>query len=153
MNSEQEKVLEQLIKENNVQDNTENIKNAKNSNKIRKDVAIIQNLKLQNNSKDFEKLNREAIVQCSFLNTNYPNIYQKLLKDEINIEILYNFLDELEYIETGKQTQHEASYNIGMLLKSLYIDKELHNIDTKKQKKNIKKITYSEYLKRSKSLP
>lgn len=153
MNSEQEKVLEQLIKENNVQDNTENIKNAKKSNKIRKDVAIIQNLKLQNNSKDFEKLNREAIVKCSFLNTNYPNIYQKLLKDEINIEILYKFLDELEYIETGKQTQHEASYNIGMLLKSLYIDKELHNIDTKKQKKNIKKITYSEYLKRSKSLP
>ena len=42
MNSEQEKVLNRLIKENDVQDNTEKIKSLKHSAKIRNDVAIIQ---------------------------------------------------------------------------------------------------------------
>ena len=35
----------------------------------------------------------------------YPlsNIYNKLLKDEIQIKILYKFLDELERIEKGNK--------------------------------------------------
>ena len=127
MDSEQEKVLNRLIKENDVQDNTETIKSLKHSSKIRKDVAIIQNIKRQNRSKDFKTLDKEAIRKCSFLYTNYPNIYNKLLKDQIDIKVMYTFLDELAKIEDGAQNQHEASYNIGMLLKSLYVDKKIYN--------------------------
>lgn len=140
MDSEQEKVLDRLIKENNVQDNTEKIKTLMHSSKIRNDVAVIQNIKRQMKTKDFQSLDKEAIHKCSFLYTNYPNIYNKLLKDEINIKILYTFLDELAKIENGTQNQHEASYNIGMLLKSLYVDKKI-GTDSKKSKPNNKKKT------------
>ena len=83
---------------------------------------------------------------------NYPNIYNKLLKNQINIKILYSFLDELESIENGKQTQHEASYKIGMLLKQLYVDKTLSEPQETQQqpKKNTikpKKVSYEEYKK------
>tara|TARA_Y100000389_G_C17343980_1_gene454867 strand:- start:430 stop:891 length:462 start_codon:yes stop_codon:yes gene_type:complete len=150
MDSEQEKVLNRLIKENDVQDNTEKIKTLKHSSKIRSDVAVIQNIKRKMKTRDFKSLDKEAIHKCSFLYTNYPNIYNKLLKDEINIKIMYTFLDELAKIETGSQNQHEASYNVGMLLKSLYVDKKIGNEPNESSKKKTKKsnnLSYAEYIK------
>jgi len=164
MNSEQEKVLNRLIKENDVQDNTEKIKSLKHSSQIRNDIAVIQNIKRQNKSKDFKTLDEEAIHKCSFLYKNYPNIYNKMLKDEIDIKVMYTFLDELSKIENGTQNQHEASYNIGMLLKSLYVDKKI-GVDSsssnqknsksnpKKKKKGLLKpskshMSYAEYKKK-----
>ena len=154
MDSEQEKVLNRLIKENDVQDNTEKIKTMKHSSKIRTDVAVIQNMKRKLRTRDFKALDKEAIHKCSFLYTNYPNIYNKLLKDEIDIKVLYTFLDELAKIENGDQNQHEASYNIGMLLKSMYVDKKIgiesqeKSIDSSKKKtKAMHKLSYSEYKK------
>ena len=156
MNKEQEKVLKQMIKENNTQDHTSTIMELKHSALIRRDVSVIQNIKRKHHSKDFSILDKEARSQnCGFLFQHYPNIYNKLLKDEIQIKILYRFLDELESIEKGQQNQHEASYKIGLLLKQIYIDKK---IDTDKEepkekkpkeKKPIKKknITYEEFKK------
>ena len=154
MNSEQEKVLNRLIEENDVQDNTEKIKTLKDSSKIRNDVAIIQNIKRKIKTRDFKILDKEAKQKCSFLYMNYPNIYNKLLKSKIDIKIMYAFLDELEKIENGSQNQHEASYKIGMLLKSLYIDKHI-GVDSKEnQDKNepsnsrkVNKLSYAEYTK------
>lgn len=153
MDAEQEKVLNRLIKENDVQDNTEKIKSLKHSSKIRNDVAVIQNAKRKIKTRDFKTLDKEVIHKCSFLYSNYPNIYNKLLKDEIDIKILYTFLDELAKIENGDQNQHEASYNIGMLLKSMYVDKKI-GINNSKEKSNgksgkktkkVNKLSYSEY--------
>lgn len=152
MDAEQEKVLNRLIKENDVQDNTDKIKSLRHSPKIRNDVAVIQNIKRQLKTKDFAKLDKEAIHKCSFLYANYPNIYNKLLKDEIDIKVLYTFLDELAKIENGDQDQHEASYNIGMLLKSMYVDKKIgldskdkSNDSSKKKRKKTSNLSYAEY--------
>ena len=66
---------------------------------------------------------------------------------------MYTFLDELAKIENGAQNQHEASYNIGMLLKSLYVDKKIYN-ESPASKKNSKSslsksktnnLSYAEY--------
>ena len=151
MDQEQQKVLDELIKENNTTDNTSYIQQVQHSNKIRKDVSIIQNIKRQLKTKDFKTLDKEANSKCSFLFINYPNIYNKLLKDEIDINILYQFLFELEQIEKGNQNQHEASYKIGMLLKQLYVDKRI-GTEEKQIKKKInvdKKLSYSEYKKKN----
>lgn len=152
MDAQQEKVLNRLIKENDVQDNTDKIKSLRHSPKIRNDVAVIQNIKRQLKTKDFAKLDKEAIHKCSFLYANYPNIYNKLLKDEIDIKVLYTFLDELAKIENGDQDQHEASYNIGMLLKSMYVDKKIgldskdkSNDSSKKKRKKTSNLSYAEY--------
>ena len=151
MNKEQEKVLKQMIKENNTEDHTSTIMELKHSALIRRDVSVIQNIKRKTHSKDFSVLDKEARSQnCGFLFQHYPNIYNKLLKDEIQIKILYRFLDELESIEKGKQNQHEAAYKIGLLLKEIYIDKKIDTIKEKpKEKPKIKKknITYEEFKK------
>ena len=60
-----------------------------------------------------------------------------MIKNEINMKIMYRFLDVLSTIENGEKDQHEASYEIGMLLKQLYIDKK---IDLSKKKQDKTKI-------------
>ncbi len=153
MNQDQQLLLNRMIKENDTQDNTCKIQSLKHSQKIRRDVSIIQNIKRKNHCNDFKTLDNEAQAKgCGFLFKHYPNIYNKLLKNQIQIKILYRFLDELEKIEKGQQNQHEASYKIGLLLKEMYIDKK---IDVKKEsstnqsttKRRVKKITYEEYKK------
>ena len=146
MNDDQKETLSQMIKENDTQDNTEYIKHVKNSKEIRRCVAVIQNLKRNTNNK-FTELDKLAINECGFLFTHYPNIYNKLLKDEINIKILYSFLDELESIEEGKQNQHEASYKIGLLLKKMYVDKQIDLSKEENGRNPPKKISYAEYKK------
>ena len=92
-----------------------------------------------------------SLHDCGFLFEHYPNIYNKLLKNEIQIQILYRFLDELESIENGKQDQHEASFKIGTLLKQMYVDKKI-DMDkengTKKGKTGMK-ISYEEFKRQS----
>ena len=46
-------------------------------------------------------------------------------KDEIDITILYQFLDVLKKIEDGELDQHEGSFQVGTLLKKLYVDSAL----------------------------
>jgi len=146
MNNEQKDTLNQMIKENDTKDNTEYIKEVKNSKEIRRCVAVIQNLK-RNSKHSSEELNKLAITDCGFLFTHYPNIYNKLLKNEIDIKILYSFLDELESIEEGKQNQHEASYKIGLLLKKMYVDKQIDLSKEETGRNPPKKISYAEYKK------
>lgn len=158
LTDDQQLLLQKMIRENNTEDNTSKIREKKHSKLIRKDVSNIQNIKRKLRTNNFKILDNECIKHCNFLYLNYPNIYNKMLKDEIDIKILYSFLDVLEKIENGERTQHEASYEIGMYLKSLYVDKRLRKekgetIPKSKrqdktnipQKSEIKKISYAEF--------
>ena len=123
MNNEEKRQLDKMIQANNTVDNTSGIRNDKKSSQIRECVSFIQNIKKKHhNTRDFNKLDKECKIKCEYLLTNYSNIYNKLLKYEIDVKILYMFLDELESIENGKKNQHEASFEIGKLLKKMYID-------------------------------
>lgn len=150
MDESQQEILQKMIKEHNTEDNTTKIRNLKHSSQIRKDVSNIANIKRKNRSRDFKTLDRECQSKAGFLFRHYPIIYNKIIKSEINMKIMYRFLDVLATIENGEKDQHEASYEIGMLLKNMYVDKK---IDLKKEKtrqdKNIKpkKLTYEEYKK------
>ncbi len=153
MNTEQKEVLNEMIDKNDTKDNTSLIQEMKHSERIRKDVSKIQNIKRNMKTNNFAALDKEAQAQkCGFLFKHYPNIYNKLLKGEIQIKILYRFLDELESIEKGKQNQHEASYRIGLLLKEMYVDKRI-DMDKetkelpKKTKKMVSSMSYEEYKK------
>lgn len=153
MDDQQRLKLQEMITKNNVQDNTERIRKLKHSDLIRKDVAKLRNVRRNMKTKDFKKLDKECLRHCSFLFRNYPNIYNKLLKDEINIQILYKFLDALESIENGTRDQHEASYEIGMLLRKIYVEKkiDIHNDPNKpnnnKTRQVSNNISYEEFKK------
>ena len=104
MNHDQKELLNRMIQENDTIDNTGLIREVKHSAKLRREVAIIQNIKRTTRSTQFPVLDKEACSKgCGFMFQHYPNIYNKLLKGEIQIKILYRFLDELEKIEGTKK--------------------------------------------------
>jgi len=63
--------------------------------------------------------------ECSFIHQYYTDIFNKIKKDEIDIIILFKFLDILSKIEEGEIDQHTGSYYVGKFLKELYIDSAL----------------------------
>ena len=63
------------------------------------------------------------------------------MKDEIDINILNQFVDRLKDIEDNKLTQHEASFEIGKLLKKIYIDSALKHANKLEGEKKIASLT------------
>ena len=148
--------LQEMIKTNDVEDKTELIRATKHSKLIREQVKLLEQLKQEhselykNNFQDFDTL---TVEKCSFLFQNYTDIYNKVLKNEINLEILNKFLDALELIENGEVDQHEASVKVGTYLKELYVDSALRktekmdaeNSNNDDEKNDIMEISWSEY--------
>lgn len=124
MNDNQRLQLQNMIKANNVEDQTQLIRDLKHSVILRNEVTNMTRLKREY-ANDQEKLNNELINQCAFLFTYYTDIFNKVKKDEIDINILDKFFDVLRQIEDGELDQHEGSFKVGTILKELYIDSAL----------------------------
>lgn len=124
MDDKQRLQLSNMIKANNVEDQTELIRSLKHSSVLRNEVNTLLQLKTTY-SGDAERIYTEAVNECNFLFTYYTDIFNKVRKDEIDIGILNKFLDVLSLIEDGKMDQHEGSFAVGTLLKELYVDSAL----------------------------
>jgi hypothetical protein len=148
--------LDKMLKEFDAEDNTNKIRELRHSYKIRDNIERLNNLKkkytrlrLTDKSK-FEEL---VISHCNFLWSNYTNIFNRLMKDEMDINILYSFINKLKEIEDGEIDQHEASVEVGKILKRLYVDSALRrekNYDAKnktktKTRRPVNKMTWSQY--------
>jgi predicted transcriptional regulator len=123
MNENEKLQLQKLIKMNNVEDQTHHIRNLKHSQIIKKDIETLLLLKEKITDKD--ELVNQAIINCSFLFTYYTDIYNRIKNDEIDISLLFTFLEILSKIENEELDQHEGSFLIGKLLKEIYIDSAL----------------------------
>ena len=150
MNELEKLNLQKMITENDVEDNTEVIRTYKHSDKIRKDVdTLIELIKNNKNDLDFDT---QCENKCFFIFFNYTDIYNKVKKNLLDIPTLYQFLDCLKKIEDGEQDQHEASFEIGKLLKNMYVDSALKKAERldeehKEVREEPKSITWSEYKK------
>ena len=134
MNDEQRLKLQQMISENNVEDQTQLIRNLKHSEILRTNVNNLIQLKNKyGNDINSESFVNESIFECNFLFTYYTDIYNKVKKDEIDLQLLYKFLDILKSIEDGEKDQHEASYEVGTILKNIYIDSALKKAEKLEQ--------------------
>ena len=159
MNSMDRIQLEKMIQANDAADNTSQIRDLKHSALIHQDVGTLLNLK-----RDYARLARSnpdqfdmmCVNRCSFLFNNYTDIFNKVKKDEIDLEILGRLLGVLKMIEDGKAGQHEASVEVGNLLKQIYIDSalkksekldKLHpgHSDSESSLPPAKKITWKQY--------
>jgi len=120
--------LQNMIKANNVEDQTGLIRELKHSTLLRSDINDLLLLKSKYRN-DQNAIINEAMTDCNFLFTYYTDIFNKVRKDEIDLEILFTFLDVLKQIEDGELDQHEGSFEVGKLLKKLYIDSALRKAD------------------------
>ena len=114
--------LQKMIQANGVEDQTDLIRNLKHSVILRTDI---QTLLLLRSTKTEEEAHLEAMTECSFLFTYYTDIYNKIRKNEIDLKILFHFLDVLQRIEDNEIDQHEGAFLVGTLLKELYVDSAL----------------------------
>jgi hypothetical protein len=124
MDDNQKLHLSNMIKANNVEDQTALIRQLKHSIILRNEINNLIMIKAKYRGDD-EKIHNEAVAECNFLFTYYTDIFNKVRKDEIDINILNKFLDVLKRIEDGELDQHEGSFAVGTLLKELYIDSAL----------------------------
>lgn len=156
MDDSQRLKLQEMISVNDTKDHTNEIRALKHSKKIRADVNKIveHKLRLQKNlngssslddSSIFEKVKEAAQQDCFFLFQNYTSLFHKCCRGDLDMHILYQFLDVLETVEEGEVDQHEASYTIGLLLKKLYVDKKLEELTPVIKKMPQQLISWAEY--------
>ena len=124
MDDKQRLQLQNMIKTNNVEDQTGLIRELKHSVILRREINNMIQIKAKY-SGDNDKIYSECASECSFLFTYYTDIFNKVRKDEIDINILNKFLDVLRQIEDGELDQHEGSFLVGSILKELYVDSAL----------------------------
>ena len=104
MDDQQRLKLNEMIKANDVEDQTGKIK-LKHSKRIKEDIEVLQRLKLryqrlrQTNSAQYEQL---LSKHCNFLFTNYTDIFNKLKKDELDLTILSKFISVLRELKIQK---------------------------------------------------
>ena len=122
--------LKRLIKQqgDDYKDNTDGIRRLKHSSLILADVLKIENLKVTMASKRKSR-NQEFVtacqMKCSFLFNKYTDIFNRLLKDELDIELLSEMLSTLKKIEDGTLDQQEGSVIIGKILHKIYVESAL----------------------------
>jgi len=167
--SNQERIdLKRLLDTNDCENNTEHIRKVKHSLKIQKDVMDLVTLKKSRGKisetdqtrpatmsptelvvkEAFspscqEQLELEAREITPFLYENYADIFKKILRDEIDFQILAKLLYVLQAIEEEKVDQHEGSVLVGRVLKEMYLDsavKHGENLDKKYQDEQPVKI-------------
>lgn len=137
--------LANLIKANDTEDCTQDIRSKRQSQLIKNDVKQMVFLKqkysrlAKSNPNEFDNI---CLNQCKFLFNNYTDIYNKIKNDNLNLNIFEKFLDILKKIEDGELNQHEGSYLVGKYLKELYVDSAMRSqekIDNREKKRKIQK--------------
>jgi len=153
MNPNEVLKLNDMIREGDCVDNTDTIRQLKHSAIITKNVNTLLHIKKKYNlnrnndgTVDFKTLDSECVKECRFLFDNYTSIYNKLLRDQIDLPVFYKFLYYLKKIEDGELTFYQASYEIGTLLKNMYVDPIINEKEKDKENgRNVKPITWNEF--------
>lgn len=155
MDDNQRLQLQKMIRANDVEDQTNLIRELKHSHLLQNDINALLKLKVKYNNND-GKIQEEAPNVCNFLFMYYTDIYNKIRKDEIDLKILNRFLNVLRQIEDGELDQHEGSFVVGTLLKEIYVDSALRKAEKLDEENGDKKekvleavvdISWSEYKK------
>ena len=132
LNHDEKLNLKKIMDETDYVDNTHNIRRLKHSKMIRDNVKRMEELKREHEAMRLTHIEGFfSIVQeeCRFLYDNYTDIFNRLMKDEIDPLILQRFLIVLKMIEDGQLDQQEGSSMIGKYLKELYLDSAVRKAD------------------------
>ena len=130
--------LNEMIKENNVTDQTQLIRELKHSPIIRQETQRLLERMKETPNATFAEMRDITMVECNFLFCYYTDIYNRILKKEIDMSLFDKFLDILEKIENGECNQHEASFKVGSILKEIYVDSALKKAEKLEQENEIR---------------
>jgi len=92
MNDSQRIKLQEMIDVNDTINHTEEIRQLNHSSLIRKDVVKIQQTKRKLKTTHYKTLDNVLQSECFFLFQNYTLIYNKLLKNDLDVTIFIYLL-------------------------------------------------------------
>lgn len=129
MNLEDKLNLKKMLAQNqDFVDHTEDIRRVKHSGLLLDSMRTIEKLKrakaeFRQNDPDgfFELCKTEAPLMYNL----YTDLFNKLVKDELNLVIMIKLIRILELIEQGQVDQNEGSVMVGKILKEMYVDSAL----------------------------
>lgn len=147
--------LKRLVGEFDSEDNTEYIRELKHSTKILADIESLEAAKRKGDRdcSDPELLFHTCCAAAPFLFSTYTDIFTRVLKDELDLNIMRKVLAILKLIEDKTVDQHEGSVLVGRLLKEMYLDSavrradkldETHTMDSKPKEEG-KVLSWKEY--------
>lgn len=142
LNEEDRLLLDKMIKANGSEDNTTKIQALKHSIPMEQDIRTYVQLRLKQEDlrqRNFDLFKTMCQNKCAFLFKNYTHIFNKLVNDELDLNILHKFIGVLREIESGSINQHEGSIKVGTILKELYIDSAIKS-EAKHKKKEQDKL-------------
>jgi hypothetical protein len=126
MNAEERLNLKNMLAQNkDYVDHTEDIRRLKHSGLLLDGMRDIEKLKRanveirQNNPDEFMEMCKHA---APLMYNLYTDLFNKLVKDELNLVIMVRLIRILELIEQGQVDQNEGSVMVGKILKELYVD-------------------------------
>ena len=120
--------LQKMINDSECEDNTTQIRELKHSILLRDNIRKLDTYKKQNRllkEANYLEYIDKAKVESPFLFNSYTDIFNRIMKDELDLEIMTKLLIVLKMIEDGKINQHEGSVMVGKVLKELYVDSAL----------------------------
>lgn len=156
MNPTERLDLKRLIHNNSdYEDNTEGIRKLKHSDLIQTEIARMEFLKKRDATVRTErpKVFKETCKkECSFLYNGYTEIFNHVLKDELDIGLMNQALATLKKIEEGEIDQQEGSVIMGKLLHRIFVESALQGAKTREsetavEKNNGKELTWVEFKK------
>jgi|LauGreDrversion4_2_1035121.scaffolds.fasta_scaffold25492_2 hypothetical protein len=124
--------LNKLLRQSDAADNTESIRRMKHSGPLIESIRVMESLKRSHKelrATDPQEFFILCSEKCGFYFSNYMDLFQRQLKDELNLAIMIRMIRFMELIEQGQVTQHEASVIVGKYLKELYIDSAIRKSD------------------------
>lgn len=125
MNQEERLNLNKLLSQSDAEDNTEAIRRIRHSGELLDAIRDMENLKRSHaemrhtNPEEYAEMCRTKVP---FLYNCYTDIFNKQLKDELNLGIMVRLIKVLQLIEDGQVDQHEGSVLVGKFLKEMYVD-------------------------------
>ena len=107
------------------EDNTAGIREMKHSAQIREEIWKMEELKKRRGEMSELEFSQLCESECIFLFYKYTDIFNRHLKDEINLNIMTKALDVLKKIEDNEIDQQEGSVIVGKLFHEIYVESAL----------------------------
>jgi len=129
--------LKKLMKagEHDYVDNTDGIRRLKHSDLIAGDMKKMEDLKIsealmrKNSPEEFSQLCEK---KCSFLYNAYTDIYIRLFKDQLDVNLMLEALRTLKQVEMGKINQQEGSILMGKLFYKVFVSSAIKHEESTK---------------------
>ena len=143
MDDNQRLQLQNMISENNVIDKTELIRRIKHSSILKEEINNLLTI-MEEHSDDKDEIRTKSMSKCNFLFQYYTDIYNKVKNKEVDLKMLFEFIDVLAQIENSEIDQHQGSFKIGSILKEMYIDSALKKSEKldKEYEQNNEKVVF-----------